>query len=170
MLDLVRTFHASIRRWIALHSWWTIRTVCFVCHLWENWKKKMIYFVKNYLWNNKKRMQMIFIKFLQIWASNNKNLILQRSVISMNWFLSFSCTFSIASNFFFFFKFCVSDLILNILPFTQTGLWSWTWQTSTKSHGLWTVHGFRHWSFMQANWERQSSCVLHLVSDETNVY
>lgn len=29
---LVQTFHASIRRWIALHTRWTVGTVCLIVY------------------------------------------------------------------------------------------------------------------------------------------
>jgi len=61
------------------------------------------------------------------------------------------------------------NLIANV-PLTQTGLWYWTWQASTKSHGLPKVQGFTHWWFTQANWMGQSLCVVHFTSNETNVH
>lgn len=32
VLVLVQTFHASIRRWIALHTRWTVGTVCLIVY------------------------------------------------------------------------------------------------------------------------------------------
>lgn len=54
----------------------------------------------------------------------------------------------------------------NDIPLMQTGLCSWTWQTSTKSQGLPRVHGFKHCWSIQANWAGQSPCVEHLRSNE----